>query len=130
MPGRRGARSGRGWDAIPPRPADENPPPGGEPRDGDPERGNVPGRRRGSSGNFSPAVGGSGSSGGYGRRSGSSRRSGRSFGSAPDSDEGQSFGASGTSEQAHDPDPSHGPQSLPSSPEIFVVALTMPPASP
>ncbi|MGK5678618.1 regulatory protein RecX [Actinoplanes sp. URMC 104] len=48
MPARRGARSGRGWDPLPPRPArayDEHPP--GEPSAGDdPERGNVPTRRR------------------------------------------------------------------------------------
>src|SRR4051795_3425494 len=48
MPGRRGARSGRGWDAIPPRPAREEPL-GGELRPGDAERGNVPNRRRRSS---------------------------------------------------------------------------------
>lgn len=51
MPARRGARSGRGWDPLPPRPArayDEHPP--GEPPTGDdPERGNVPNRRRRSS---------------------------------------------------------------------------------
>ncbi len=48
MPARRGARSGRGWDPLPPRSAhayDEHPP--GEPTtDDDPERGNVPTRRR------------------------------------------------------------------------------------
>ena len=48
MPGRRGARSGRGWDPLPPRPArpyDEHPP--GEPSGSDDsERGNVPTRRR------------------------------------------------------------------------------------
>ncbi|WP_250027168.1 regulatory protein RecX [Paractinoplanes maris] len=48
MPARRGARSGRGWDPLPPRPArahDEQPLdelPAGD----DPERGNVPTRRR------------------------------------------------------------------------------------
>ena len=51
MAGRRGARSGRGWDALPPRPArqsaDEHPP--GEFADGEAERGNVPARRRRSS---------------------------------------------------------------------------------
>jgi regulatory protein len=60
MAGRRGARSGRGWDALPPRPArrapdgdlsDEHPP--GEPSGGATERGNVPARRRrGSPGGF------------------------------------------------------------------------------
>jgi regulatory protein len=48
MAGRRGARSGRGWDAIPPRPAsrgtDEQP--SGGLRGDDAERGNVPARRR------------------------------------------------------------------------------------
>jgi regulatory protein len=48
MAGRRGARSGRGWDALPPRAArratDEHP--SGEPADGAAERGNVPARRR------------------------------------------------------------------------------------
>jgi len=55
MAGRRGARSGRGWDAIPPRAisrgADEHP--SGEPAGDDAERGNVPARRRrGSPGGF------------------------------------------------------------------------------
>src|SRR5690349_2893662 len=69
MPARRGARSGRGWDAIPPRPArayDEHPP--GEPPSGDDaERGNVPTRRRRASpgGNPSGTTGGSFTSGGY-----------------------------------------------------------------
>jgi regulatory protein len=47
MAGRRGARAGRGWDAIPPRPprASDEHPPGESPGDGT-ERGNVPGRRR------------------------------------------------------------------------------------
>lgn len=45
MPARRGARSGRGWDAIPPRSDDEHPP-GELPAGDDPERGNVPARRR------------------------------------------------------------------------------------
>jgi regulatory protein len=48
MAGRRGARSGRGWDALPPRAGrrqtDEHPS-GGPPGDGA-ERGNVPARRR------------------------------------------------------------------------------------
>ncbi|MFC7275260.1 regulatory protein RecX [Paractinoplanes rhizophilus] len=51
MPGRRGARSGRGWDALPPRsprhPSDEHPP--GEDPGGGAERGNVPAHRRRSS---------------------------------------------------------------------------------
>ena len=60
MAGRRGARSGRGWDAIPPRTAfgaaDEHPP--GEPHGGETERGNVPvGRRRGSPGGLPDAAG-------------------------------------------------------------------------
>ena len=48
MAGRRGARSGRGWDALPPRPPRHPPdehPPGGAPDD-ETERGNVPARRR------------------------------------------------------------------------------------
>jgi regulatory protein len=64
MPGRRGARSGRGWDALPPRPADEHPP-GSELRRDEAERGNVPGRRRRSSPGgsaFAPAFGSSGTS--------------------------------------------------------------------
>ncbi len=47
MAGRRGARSGRGWDALPPRTrrqTDEHPP--GEPGGDEAERGNVPARRR------------------------------------------------------------------------------------
>ena len=56
MPGRRGARSGRGWDAIPPKPARDEPL--DELRPGDPERGNVPGgRRRSSSGRRTTAHG-------------------------------------------------------------------------
>ena len=52
MPGRRGARSGRGWDAIPPRPARAHHEhlSGELPADDDPERGNVPSRRRRASG--------------------------------------------------------------------------------
>ena len=55
MAGRRGARSGRGWDAIPPRTTsrgtDEHP--SGGLRGDDAERGNVPARRRrGSPGGF------------------------------------------------------------------------------
>jgi regulatory protein len=54
MAGRRGARAGRGWDAIPPRPADEDPL-GGELRRDDPGRGNVSDhRRRSSPGDRSP----------------------------------------------------------------------------
>lgn len=54
MPGRRGARSGRGWDAIPPRPARDELL--GELEPGDAERGNVPaGRRRGSPGRAASA---------------------------------------------------------------------------
>ena len=60
MPARRGARSGRGWDAIPPRPAradDEHP--SGEPRPGDDaERGNVPARRRRASPGGNPSLDG------------------------------------------------------------------------
>jgi regulatory protein len=65
MAGRRGARSGRGWDAIPPRPArratDEDTP--GEPPDDGAERGNVPHRRRRGSPGGIPA----GRSGAFGR---------------------------------------------------------------
>ncbi|GAA0550944.1 hypothetical protein GCM10010172_36430 [Paractinoplanes ferrugineus] len=81
MAGRRGARSGRGWDALPPRPArrstDEHPP--GEQLGDEPERGNVPGRRRGSPGGNPPTsdsaaarFGGSGSSASGSSASGSS----------------------------------------------------------
>jgi regulatory protein len=53
MAGRRGARAGRGWDAIPPRPADEGSPgavfPGSGLRRDGLQRGNVEGRRRRSS---------------------------------------------------------------------------------
>lgn len=72
MAGRRGARSGRGWDAIPAKPAGEDPP-GGELRPDDPERGNVTGRRRRSSPGGSSygtrdgrAFGSSGSRSGWG----------------------------------------------------------------
>jgi regulatory protein len=53
MAGRRGARSGRGWDALPPRPTGRNteePSADGELRRGVQGRGNAPGRRRGSPG--------------------------------------------------------------------------------
>lgn len=69
MAGRRGARSGRGWDALPPRAArrqtDEHPS-GGPPGDGA-ERGNVPARRR-----WGPPDGGppDASAGGRGREPG------------------------------------------------------------
>ncbi|WP_308200899.1 regulatory protein RecX [Actinoplanes sp. M2I2] len=48
MPARRGARSGRGWDALPPRPdrTHDEQPLGELPAGDDPERGNVPIRRR------------------------------------------------------------------------------------
>ncbi|HET9518541.1 MAG TPA: regulatory protein RecX [Actinoplanes sp.] len=59
MAGRRGARSGRGWDAVPPRPV-ESSSDSGPFGDGEPERGNVSGRRR-RGGGFG---GGSGSGGG------------------------------------------------------------------
>jgi regulatory protein len=50
MAGRRGARAGRGWDAIPPPLADEDMP-GNDIRPGDARHGNVAGRRlRGSTG--------------------------------------------------------------------------------
>src|SRR3954453_19320522 len=45
MAGRRGARAGRGWDAIPPRP-DKDDSPGGDDRSGASRRGNAAGRRR------------------------------------------------------------------------------------
>src|ERR1700709_1392791 len=53
MVGRRGARSGRGWDALPPRAADrdtDEPSADGELRSGVTGRGNALGRRRGSRG--------------------------------------------------------------------------------
>ena len=99
MTGRRGARSGRGWDAIPPRPVnaqpadsqpgDEDPADGGPRRD-ETERGNVPARRRrGSPGTsaFGPAIGGSGTGQPSGGRRGSGGRG--PFG-------GAAFGSSGT----------------------------------
>ena len=111
MAARRGARSGRGWDALPPRPArasDEYPP--GEPSGDAPERGNVPARRRrgapgglpadadpdaagffGSSGSGSGAFGGSGGSGsrGFGSSGSGSRGSGSgAFGSSGSSSGG------------------------------------------
>ena len=59
MAGRRGARSGRGWDALPPRPPrrprDEHPPGGAA--DDEAERGNVPARRRQPSPGGYPAPG-------------------------------------------------------------------------
>jgi len=63
MAGRRGARSGRGWDALPPRPPrhppDEHPPGGAV--DGEAERGNVPARRRRPSpGGYPTTPGGTG----------------------------------------------------------------------
>ena len=73
MAGRRGARSGRGWDAIPPRPAQDDPP-GGESQPDDPERGNVAGRRR----RGSPTGSSSGAFGASGSRDFSSSRGGRS----------------------------------------------------
>jgi regulatory protein len=85
MAGRRGARSGRGWDAIPPRPADEQPL-GGELWDDDSERGNVPGRRRRSYPGNSSAFGASGSAGGRSDRGSSGYTT---FGSS-----GSSFGGS------------------------------------
>jgi regulatory protein len=59
MAGRRGARSGRGWDALPPRTANRNtdePAADGELRHGATGRGNVPGRRRGSPGGWGSAA--------------------------------------------------------------------------
>ncbi|MFI7544574.1 regulatory protein RecX [Actinoplanes sp. NPDC049599] len=81
MAGRRGARSGRGWDAIPPRPASDDPP-DGELRPDDPERGNVAGRRRRSSpaGASSGAFGASGSRP-FGNGNGNGNRSGNRAGS-------------------------------------------------
>ena len=83
MTGRRGARAGRGWDAIPPRPVDAQPgdedPADGGPRRDETERGNVPARRRrGSPGGsaFGPAIGGSGTGQSTGGRRGSAGRGG------------------------------------------------------
>ena len=61
MPGRRGARSGRGWDALPPRPRQPGPadPPSGDLPGDASERGNVPRRpRRGSPGGAATPGGG------------------------------------------------------------------------
>jgi regulatory protein len=53
MAGRRGARSGRGWDALPPRTGNTDEPAAeGELRPGATGRGNVPGRRRSSPGGW------------------------------------------------------------------------------
>ena len=92
MPGRRGARAGRGWDAIPPRPADDDPP-GGELRPpDDPERGNVSGRRRrGSPGRWGGSGSASGDGGGSGSGSGAFGSGSGAFGSSG------SFGGSGSS---------------------------------
>ncbi|MGW4944328.1 regulatory protein RecX [Actinoplanes sp. NPDC004185] len=78
MAGRRGARSGRGWDAIPPRPAQDDSP-GGELGFDDPERGTAGSRRRRGSpgGSSSGAFGSSGS-----RAFGSGNRSGAGGGRA------------------------------------------------
>jgi len=107
MSARRGARSGRGWDAIPPRPArthDEHPP-GGLPAGDDLERGNAPTRRRqtspnGTSDDVLDGFGGdrsdeTGFGGRRGRRGGGAGRGdewGRSDGSAagqPEQSEGE-----------------------------------------
>jgi len=94
---RRGARAGQGWDAIPPRPAQEDPP-GGELRPDDPERGNVAGRRRRSSpgGPSSDTFGASGS----GSALGSGR--GRAFDSGGRSP-GRAFGSGGRSPGGGEP---------------------------
>src|SRR5689334_14935610 len=78
MAGRRGARSGRGWDAIPPRPAQDDSP-GGELGSEDPERGS-PGsrRRRGSSGGSSSGAFGSSGSRAFGSGNRSGAGGGRS----------------------------------------------------
>jgi len=84
--GRRRARAGRGWDAIPSRPAGSQPdgedPPDGGPRRDDSERGNVPARRRRGSpgtGAFGTIIGGGtaigGGSGPPGVEGGGDRRS-------------------------------------------------------
>ncbi|MEU4241509.1 regulatory protein RecX [Actinoplanes sp. NPDC026619] len=106
MAGRRGARSGRGWDALPPRAArrstDEHPP--GEVDDGEAERGNVPARRRRSSpgGNStapgfgegaSPSGAGAGTGGGAGTAGGGWGRRGAGAG-------GRSAGAGAGAEQS------------------------------
>ncbi|WP_307857961.1 regulatory protein RecX [Actinoplanes auranticolor] len=78
MAGRRGARSGRGWDAIPPRPVQDDPA-GGESASDEPERDPArSGRRRSSpGGSSSGAFGSSGSRAfGSGNRSGGGNRSG------------------------------------------------------
>jgi regulatory protein len=110
MPGRRGARAGRGWDAIPPRPADDDPPGGGL-RPGDPERGNVSGRRRrtspgdrnsedgggGSGWSGSAAFGSSGSTfGGSGSSGGADRRRRGSAGRGSFGGGSGAFGSSGS----------------------------------
>src|SRR3982750_1642502 len=124
MAGRRGARSGRGWDAIPPRSADEmtsERPPEGELRRDDAERGNVPARRRrsspgaGSADESSPRPAGRGrgsgvwagvpSVGGSGTASSGSFRGRRSKSSAG----GRSAADGGIS--APDGSPSDGPRS-------------------
>ncbi|WP_433721407.1 regulatory protein RecX [Actinoplanes sp. CA-051413] len=85
MAGRRGARSGRGWDAIPPRPAQDDSS-GGELGSEDPERGTAGNRRRrgSSGGSSSGAFGSSGS-----RAFGSGNRSGAGGGRSGSGDGGR-----------------------------------------
>ena len=92
MAGRRGARSGRGWDAIPPRPAQDDSP-GDEPGSDDSEGGSAAGRRRRSSfgGSSSGAFGSSGS-----RAFGSSGRTGGSRGRTADGGDGAGGSSSRT----------------------------------
>ncbi len=87
MAGRRGARSGRGWDAIPPRPAQDDSS-GGELRPDGLERGNSAGQRRRASpeDSSSGAFGASGSRdfGGGGRsRAGGGERAGKGASERP-----------------------------------------------
>ncbi|WP_173745349.1 regulatory protein RecX [Actinoplanes sp. TFC3] len=93
MAGRRGARSGRGWDAIPPRSSDPDSP-DGEPRRSESRRGNAgTDRRRGSPGESAfgtdgaPAnIAGPGSAGPGSAKSGSARSGGAGSGNAGSSD--------------------------------------------
>jgi len=91
MAGRRGARSGRGWDAIPPRPPrhppDEHPPGGAV--DGEAERGNVPARRRRPSPGGYPTAPGWG---GDGADPSEGRAGGRRWADGADSSEGRAGG--------------------------------------
>jgi regulatory protein len=98
MAGRRGARSGRGWDAIPPRPTQ------GESPDGEPGSDNSGGRRRSPGGSSSGAFGASGSRAfGDGRRSGAGGRRSGSGGGRSTGDDGERRAGKDASERPPEP---------------------------